>query len=60
MIFKVNLAVKRLINDMQGSVADLDFTGRSPQFDCQINGLYTCIDGPVFRYSDVADVEEAV
>jgi len=27
---------------------------------CQINGLYTCIDGPVFRYSDVADVQEAL
>jgi sulfite reductase subunit B len=27
---------------------------------CQINGLYTCIDGPVFRYADVADVQEAI
>jgi len=27
---------------------------------CQINGLYTCIDGPVFKYSDVADVQEAI
>lgn len=27
---------------------------------CQINGLYACQDGPVFRYSDVADVQEAI
>jgi len=27
---------------------------------CQINGLYTCIDGPVFRYADVSDVQEAI
>ncbi|MBN1808009.1 MAG: FAD/NAD(P)-binding protein [Planctomycetes bacterium] len=27
---------------------------------CQINGLYTCQDGPVFRYSDVAEVREAI
>ncbi len=27
---------------------------------CQINGLYTCLDGPVFRYADVADVQEAI
>jgi NAD(P)H-flavin reductase len=27
---------------------------------CQINGLYTCIDGPVFRYADVTDVQEAI
>ena len=27
---------------------------------CQINSLYTCQDGPVFRYSDVAEVREAI
>ena len=27
---------------------------------CQINGLYTCIDGPVFRYADVTDIQEAI
>jgi NAD(P)H-flavin reductase len=27
---------------------------------CQINDLYVCIDGPVFRYSDVATVPEAI
>jgi len=27
---------------------------------CQINGYYTCLDGPVFKYSDVADVQEAI
>jgi len=27
---------------------------------CQINGLYTCLEGPVFRYSDVSQVQEAV
>lgn len=27
---------------------------------CQINGLYTCMDGPVFKYSDVANVPEAI
>jgi sulfhydrogenase subunit gamma (sulfur reductase) len=27
---------------------------------CQINGLYTCQDGPVFRYSDIAAVREAI
>lgn len=26
---------------------------------CQINGLYVCQDGPVFRYSDLAAVPEA-
>jgi len=26
---------------------------------CQINGLYTCQDGPVFRYSDLIPVREA-
>jgi NAD(P)H-flavin reductase len=27
---------------------------------CQINGLYTCQDGPVFRYSDIAQLREAI
>ncbi len=27
---------------------------------CQINGYYTCLDGPVFNYSDVANVQEAI
>ncbi len=27
---------------------------------CQINNYYTCIDGPVFRYSDLSDVPEAI
>ncbi|MBM4142972.1 MAG: oxidoreductase [Lentisphaerae bacterium] len=27
---------------------------------CQINGLYVCRKGPVFRYADVNDVREAV
>lgn len=27
---------------------------------CQINGLYTCMDGPVFNYADVADAPEAI
>lgn len=27
---------------------------------CQINGLYTCQDGPVFRYTDIAAVREAI
>jgi len=27
---------------------------------CQINGLYVCQDGPVFRYSDVQGVREAI
>jgi NAD(P)H-flavin reductase len=27
---------------------------------CQINGLYTCLDGPVFRFADVAEVQEAI
>lgn len=26
---------------------------------CQINGLYVCQDGPVFRYSDLVPVQEA-
>jgi NAD(P)H-flavin reductase len=27
---------------------------------CQINGLYACQDGPVFRYADIAEVREAI
>ena len=27
---------------------------------CQINGYYTCLDGPVFQYSDISDVQEAI
>lgn len=27
---------------------------------CQINGLYVCQEGPVFRYADVAAVREAI
>jgi NAD(P)H-flavin reductase len=27
---------------------------------CQINGIYVCQDGPVFRYADVEDVREAI
>jgi len=27
---------------------------------CQINGLYTCLDGPVFNFADVAEVQEAI
>ncbi len=27
---------------------------------CQINDKYVCVDGPVFRYSDLADVPEAI
>lgn len=27
---------------------------------CQINGLYVCQEGPVFRYADVAEVREAI
>jgi NAD(P)H-flavin reductase len=27
---------------------------------CQINDLYVCIDGPVFRYTDLATVPEAI
>jgi sulfhydrogenase subunit gamma (sulfur reductase) len=27
---------------------------------CQINGLYACMDGPVFRYSDIVNVQEAI
>lgn len=27
---------------------------------CQINGLYACQDGPVFKYSDIQEVREAI
>jgi NAD(P)H-flavin reductase len=27
---------------------------------CQMNGHYVCQDGPVFRYSDLANVPEAI
>jgi NAD(P)H-flavin reductase len=27
---------------------------------CQINGLYTCLDGPVFKYETVKDAPEAI
>ena len=27
---------------------------------CQINNLYVCQDGPVFRYSDISDLKEAL
>lgn len=27
---------------------------------CQINGLYVCQDGPVFRFADVAQIREAI
>lgn len=27
---------------------------------CQINNVYTCMDGPVFRYSDIMNLEEAL
>jgi NAD(P)H-flavin reductase len=27
---------------------------------CQINGMYVCQDGPVFRFADVEDVREAI
>ena len=27
---------------------------------CQINDKYVCMDGPVFRYSDIKDLEEAI
>jgi len=27
---------------------------------CQINNIYVCQDGPVFRFSDIKDVEEAL
>lgn len=27
---------------------------------CQINGLYACQHGPVFKFSDIADVREAI
>jgi len=27
---------------------------------CQINGIYTCREGPVFNYADIASVREAI
>jgi sulfhydrogenase subunit gamma (sulfur reductase) len=27
---------------------------------CQINNLYVCQDGPVFKYSDVEEIREAI
>jgi len=27
---------------------------------CQINDVYCCMDGPVFRYSDLAAMPEAI
>ncbi len=27
---------------------------------CQINGLYVCQDGPVFKFADLAEVQEAI
>ncbi|MFA6134474.1 MAG: FAD/NAD(P)-binding protein [Phycisphaerae bacterium] len=27
---------------------------------CQINGLYACTDGPVFKYADILHVQEAI
>lgn len=27
---------------------------------CQINGLYCCKDGPVFKYASIADMQEAI
>jgi sulfhydrogenase subunit gamma (sulfur reductase) len=27
---------------------------------CQINHVYVCMSGPVFRYSDVASLPEAI
>jgi sulfite reductase subunit B len=27
---------------------------------CQINNIYVCQDGPVFKFSDIADIEEAL
>jgi sulfhydrogenase subunit gamma (sulfur reductase) len=27
---------------------------------CQINGLYACLDGPVFNYEKIVDVQEAI
>ena len=27
---------------------------------CQINGLYACMDGPVFNYADIVHVREAI
>ena len=27
---------------------------------CQINDKYVCVDGPVFRFSDIKNLEEAI
>jgi NAD(P)H-flavin reductase len=27
---------------------------------CQMDGLYVCQDGPVFKYADLAEVQEAI
>ncbi len=27
---------------------------------CQINGIYVCRDGPVFRYSEIINLQEAL
>ena len=27
---------------------------------CQINDVYVCVDGPVFKYSDLATLPEAI
>jgi NAD(P)H-flavin reductase len=26
---------------------------------CQMNGIYVCLEGPVFKYDDVKDIPEA-
>jgi anaerobic sulfite reductase subunit B len=27
---------------------------------CQINDKYVCVDGPVFKFSEIKDLEEAL
>jgi NAD(P)H-flavin reductase len=27
---------------------------------CQVNGIYVCQDGPVFKYSDIKELREAI
>jgi NAD(P)H-flavin reductase len=27
---------------------------------CQMNGVYVCQKGPVFRYKDILDMQEAI
>jgi anaerobic sulfite reductase subunit B len=27
---------------------------------CQFNDKYVCLDGPVFRFSEIQDLEEAI